>query len=100
MKVGLVGVGRMGRPVAGHIAAAGHDLIVYDRSVEARELAADSGLAVVSGLADFGEVEVLVTSLPATEHVEQVFLGHGNGPGLVSILAPGTVCVLRCPPSR
>ena len=89
MRVGFVGLGRMGLPMAKHIAAAGHELLVFDVSEEARLLAAEVGLTVASELVEFSNVEVVGTSLPATEHVEDVFLGNG---GLASILSAGTVC--------
>jgi 3-hydroxyisobutyrate dehydrogenase-like beta-hydroxyacid dehydrogenase len=89
MRVGFIGLGRMGYHMANHIAAAGHDLLVFDVLADARGRAADAGLSVASGLADFADVEVIGTSLPATEHVEAVFLGDE---GLLSVLAPGTVC--------
>jgi 3-hydroxyisobutyrate dehydrogenase-like beta-hydroxyacid dehydrogenase len=89
MRVGFVGLGRMGLPMAKHIAAAGHELLVFDVSEVARVRAAEIGLTVVTELAEFSNVEVLGTSLPATEHVEDVFLGDG---GLASILSAGTVC--------
>ena len=99
MRVGLVGLGRMGLPMAGRIANAGHDLIVYDILEEARSRAVERDLPVVSGLAEFNDVEVMVTSLPATQEVETVFLGLGQDAddqasvGLLSILSEGTVCV-------
>jgi 3-hydroxyisobutyrate dehydrogenase-like beta-hydroxyacid dehydrogenase len=89
MRVGFVGLGRMGLPMAKHIAAAGHELLVFDVSEAARLRAAGVGLTVASELAEFSNVEVVGTSLPATEHVEDVFLGNG---GLASILSAGTVC--------
>jgi 3-hydroxyisobutyrate dehydrogenase-like beta-hydroxyacid dehydrogenase len=89
MRVGFVGLGRMGLPMAKHIAAAGHELLVFDVAEAARLRAAGVGLTVASELAEFSNVEVVGTSLPATEHVEDVFLGNG---GLASILSAGTVC--------
>lgn len=89
MRVGFVGLGRMGLPMAKHIAAAGHELLVFDVSEPARVRAAEAGLTVAAELGEFGNVEVLGTSLPATEHVEEVFFGDG---GLALILSAGTVC--------
>jgi 2-hydroxy-3-oxopropionate reductase len=89
MRVGFVGLGRMGLPMAKHVAAAGHELLVFDVSEVARVRAGEAGLTVATELAEFSNVEVLGTSLPATEHVENVFFGNG---GLASILSAGTVC--------
>ncbi len=75
--------------MAKHIAAAGHELLVFDVSEAARVRAGEAGLTVATELAEFSNVEVLGTSLPATEHVESVFFGDG---GLAPILSARTVC--------
>jgi len=90
VRVGFVGLGRMGFPMASHILAAGHELVVHDTSAEASRRAAEAGMTPVSGLADFNNVEVIALSLPATEHVEAVVLGDS---GLISVLPEGAVCV-------
>ncbi len=88
MRVGFVGLGRMGHPIALHIAAAGHEVIAFDLSESARSKASDAGLDVAGELLDLADAELICSSLPATEHVEAVFLGDD---GLASKVAPGTV---------
>lgn len=90
MEVGFVGLGRMGHPMSSHVAEAGHDLVVFDLSGEARQRAADAGLNVADSPAALAESEVVCSSLPATEHVEEAYFGAD---GLAARLAPGTVCV-------
>ena len=34
MRIGFVGIGNMGTPMCGHIAKAGHDVVLYDVDVE------------------------------------------------------------------
>lgn len=75
--------------MASHIAAAGHDVVAFDLSDDARLKASDAGLHVATELAELADAELICTSLPATEHVEAVFLGEQ---GLAALLAPGTVC--------
>ncbi len=89
MRVGFVGLGRMGFPMVSHIAAQGHDVITFDVSEVARAKAAEAGLQVASELNELADAELVCSSLPATEHVEAVFLGTD---GLASMLGPGTVC--------
>jgi 3-hydroxyisobutyrate dehydrogenase len=65
MKIHFCGVGKMGLPMAGHLAAAGHTLTVSDPCAERRELALARGLNVVD---DDGKAiaaaHVVFSSLP------------------------------------
>ena len=86
MKVGMVGLGRMGLPMARHMAAAGHAVTCFDVSPDARRRAEAAGLTVVVGLEHLGNVELVCSSLPATAHALAVY---GQ---LVELLPGGTVC--------
>jgi 3-hydroxyisobutyrate dehydrogenase len=74
----------MGRPMAGHIARAGHSLTVFDVDVAAAQrLAADSIVQIAQGREDFRGSEVLVTMLPTGAIVRDVLVGpHGIAPEL------------------
>ncbi|NIM39834.1 MAG: NAD-binding protein [Hydrogenophaga sp.] len=61
MKVHVIGVGKMGLPMARHLLAAGHSVSVEDPSAERLALAREAGLGVADGLA---VAEVVVSSLP------------------------------------
>ncbi len=61
MKIHVIGVGKMGLPMARHLLAAGHSVTVEDPADERLALAREAGLAVADGLA---EAEVIVSSLP------------------------------------
>lgn len=61
MKVHVIGVGKMGLPMARHLLAAGHGVTVEDPSAERLALAREAGLAVADGLA---QAELVVSSLP------------------------------------
>jgi len=89
MRVAVIGLGRMGFPMAKHIAAAGHELIVNDAVQEALDRATGEGLTVgsVEAMADR---EVVCTSLPNTPHVRAVYTERG---AVFDAVPPGTVCV-------
>lgn len=89
MRVGFIGLGRMGGPMSGNVLAAGHDLIVHDAREEAARplLAAGAAWAATPRAAAAGR-EIVVTSLPAPRDVEDVLLGSG---GLLDGLEPGSV---------
>ncbi|MFC4337707.1 2-hydroxy-3-oxopropionate reductase [Salininema proteolyticum] len=76
-KVGFIGLGIMGAPMAGHLVKAGHDVTVFDLDKDAvaklesqGAKGADSIAAAVSG------AEAVVTMVPADPHVEAVYLGE------------------------
>jgi 3-hydroxyisobutyrate dehydrogenase-like beta-hydroxyacid dehydrogenase len=89
MRVGFIGLGRMGLPMAGRAAAAGHTVVGFDVSPDARSRAQASGLEVVDAIGGLGDAEAVFTSLPDTPDVEQVYGGDG---GVLDRVAPGTVC--------
>jgi 3-hydroxyisobutyrate dehydrogenase len=65
MKVHVIGVGKMGLPMARHLAAAGHSVTVSDPSLERCQLARAQGLEVsTSPAAALAAAEVVLSSLP------------------------------------
>ena len=65
MQVTVIGIGKMGLPMARHIATAGHAVVVYDNSAVARENAHAAGLQVLADLASaVRHAEVVLSSLP------------------------------------
>lgn len=65
MKVHVIGVGKMGLPMARHLAAAGHSVTVSDPSLERCQLARAQGLDVsTSPAAALAAAEVVLSSLP------------------------------------
>jgi 3-hydroxyisobutyrate dehydrogenase len=90
-RIGFIGVGNMGGPMALNLLKAGHGLKAYDlvpaslaRVAEAGALAAASPLDAATG------VDAVITMLPAGQHVRAVYLGEG---GLVAKARPGTLLI-------
>jgi 2-hydroxy-3-oxopropionate reductase len=83
MKVGFVGLGIMGRPMALHLAAAGHSLVVYGKRSVPDDVRA-AGASVVDTLADVARrADVVILMVPDTQDVEQVlFAADGIASGL------------------
>lgn len=76
MKVGFIGLGVMGGPMALNVLKGGHELTVYDRSAEAVARLVQAGAKAASSPKDVGAAsEIVVTMLPEPQHVEQVALG-------------------------
>ena len=79
MKVGFIGVGFMGQHMAKHILDGGHDLTIYDISETAAKNLVKAGAKSVSSPSEVAAVsEVIFTSLPTPQDVEQVVLGEGG----------------------
>ncbi|WP_207482656.1 NAD(P)-dependent oxidoreductase [Arenibaculum pallidiluteum] len=93
MRVGFIGIGNMGWPMAANIAKAGHAVTVHDGSAErmARFVAEHGGRAAET-LADLGGCEFVVTMLPTGQIVREVLTG-GAGGGLAPHLGAGTVVI-------
>ncbi|WP_406232199.1 NAD(P)-dependent oxidoreductase [Nocardia sp. NBC_01009] len=87
-KIGFVGLGIMGSPMAGHLVAAGHDVTGYDVGPTGLDkLKAAGGAAAASAAEAVRDKDIVITMLPQDEHVEQVFgdvLEHAN-PGTLYI---------------
>jgi len=79
MKVGFIGVGNIGAPIAGQLMKAGHSLTVHDLRREAAEALLSAG-AIWSESAALlaGECEVVATCLPGPAEMEQVCLGQAG----------------------
>lgn len=76
MKVGFVGLGVMGGPMAQNILKGGHSLTVYDLDPAAVKRLADAGANAAGSPRDVGAAsEVVVTMLPEPRHVREVVLG-------------------------
>jgi 3-hydroxyisobutyrate dehydrogenase len=96
MRVGFAGLGRMGRPMARNLAAAGHDLTIWNRSPgPAEALASELGCAVASTPAALSEgAEVVFTMLADDAASEAVHLGEDGlfaAPGPRAFVSMGTV---------
>ena len=77
MKIGFVGLGNMGAPMALNLLKAGHALNVFDLNAEAvQSLVAAGAKATVSPKAAATDVEYVITMLPAATHVKTVLTGE------------------------
>jgi 2-hydroxy-3-oxopropionate reductase len=85
LKLGFIGLGIMGAPMAGHLRAAGHALFVHTRSKVPDGLIAAGAVACPSARAVAQQADVVFTMLPDTPDVEAVLFGeHGVASGIVA----------------
>ncbi len=90
-KVGFIGLGNMGGPMAANIARAGYSLVVFDLNKEAYARLAGLEAAPVGSLKEVAaQSDVVFTSLPTVEASEAVWLGEE---GVVAAAREGQVFV-------
>ena len=88
-KVAFIGLGNMGGPMAHNLVKAGHTVTGFDLSADAlKALAAAGGTAASSAAEAVAGAEVVVSMLPASQHVAGLYLGEA---GLFSQLPAGTL---------
>ena len=78
MKVGFIGLGIMGRPMAGHLLSGGHELFLHTRGTAPSELTEKGGIACTSGREVAERADVVITMVPDTPDVEKVLFGPGG----------------------
>lgn len=89
-KIGFIGVGNMGGPMARNLIGAGHSLKVFDMSEEAVNFVVQSGAERAASVQDAAKgVEFVVTMLPVGGNVREVFLSDG----VVGAADPGTLFI-------
>ncbi|MEG0594251.1 MAG: 2-hydroxy-3-oxopropionate reductase [Christensenella sp.] len=90
-KVGFIGLGIMGKPMAKNLVKAGYDLIAYDVAAGAVQELKAAGAKAASSIKEVtDEAELIVTMLPNSPHVKEVVLGAG---GVLETAKAGTIIV-------
>lgn len=89
--IAFIGLGNMGGPMALNLLKAGHALRVHDLSPAALDSAKAAGAFAAASAADAATgAEVVISMLPASRHVEALYLGDD---GLLAAIAPGTLVI-------
>ena len=88
--IGFIGLGIMGRPMAGHLLAGGHSVFAFNRSPVKQELL-DQGARACGSPAEVAKSsDIIITMVPDTPDVEAVLFGES---GVAGGLAPGKTVV-------
>lgn len=91
MKIGFIGTGIMGAPMAGHLQAAGHDLLLLrHRSPLPKALVAGGAAECATAGEVARQAEIIILMLPDTPDVEHVLFGAD---GVASGLEPGKTVI-------
>src|ERR1035437_8949048 len=90
MRVGFIGLGRMGLPMARNLLKAGHEVAVYNRTRSRAEELQAEGARVAATPAEASSGAVLITMLADDAAVEEIIFGAGNA---IAALGPKAIHV-------
>jgi len=93
-RIGFIGIGNMGAPMAANLVRAGYAVIAYDVAAErARTFAAEHSAQATASLANLGKsADVIITMLPSGHEVRHVLLKAENG-ALAANLKAGSIVI-------
>jgi 3-hydroxyisobutyrate dehydrogenase len=90
-RIGFIGLGNMGLPMARNLVRAGHEVRAFDVAAAAVERARAAGAVAAAAAGDvLSGASAVITMLPAGEQVRDVYLGAA---GLIARAAPGTLLI-------
>ena len=75
LKIGFIGLGTMGAPMAGQLIKAGHQLFVYTRSKLAPEISSGGATQCLDAKDVAGRADIIIVMVPDTPDVEAVLFG-------------------------
>jgi 3-hydroxyisobutyrate dehydrogenase len=88
MRIGFIGLGNMGAPMASNLMKGGHTVLGWDLAEAARKgFAARGGTLAADGTAVLAGAEAIITMLPAGQHV------RGAYAGIIAAAAPGALLI-------
>lgn len=91
IKIGVIGLGIMGKPMAANLLRAGFPLTVFNRSRAKSESLVEMGAVVAESPQQLAQAsEVIITVLPDTKTVKQVLFGEN---GVAAGLQPASVVI-------
>ena len=90
-RIGFIGVGTMGLPMATNLLKKGFAVTAYDLNAAAVQAAVAAGMTAAASAAEaVAGADIVITMLPSSPHVESAYLGDG---GVVNAARKGTLCV-------
>ncbi len=90
-RIGFIGVGTMGLPMATNLLKKGFAVTAYDLNAAAVQAAVAAGMTAAASAAEaVAGADIVITMLPSSPHVESAYMGDG---GAVNAARKGTLCV-------
>src|SRR3546814_7337 len=89
--IAFIGLGNMGLPMCKNLLKAGHTVVGFDLQESYRDRVAAAGAKVAGSIAEaVGQAEVVMTMVPAGQHVRTAYQGEG---GILESARPGTFLI-------
>ena len=93
-RIGFIGVGNMGGPMAANLIKAGHTVTAFDLSTAAVDAAVAAGCSRAASAAACAKgQDVVITMLPAGPHVRAVYGAKGEQCSVIDSVDPGTLLI-------
>jgi 3-hydroxyisobutyrate dehydrogenase len=90
-RIGFIGVGTMGLPMAANLVKKGFAVTAFDLNTDAVKAAVAAGMTPAASAAEaVAAADIVVTMLPSSPHVESVYSGDG---GVINAARKGTLCI-------
>ncbi len=90
-RIAFIGLGNMGGPMVANLVKNGHSVRVFDLVPAAVQAAVDAGASAASSARDtLADAEVVISMLPASRHVEGVYLGDD---GILAAIPEGALVI-------
>jgi 3-hydroxyisobutyrate dehydrogenase len=90
-RIAFIGLGNMGGPMAANLVKNGHSVRVFDLVPAAVQAAVDAGASAAASARDtLADAEVVISMLPASRHVEGVYLGDD---GILAAIPAGALVI-------
>ncbi|MDE2430413.1 MAG: NAD(P)-binding domain-containing protein, partial [Burkholderiales bacterium] len=78
--IAFIGLGNMGAPMALNLRKAAYPLRVFDLAANAMQALSAAGAYAASSASDaVRDAAIVISMLPASRHVEHLYLGHNDG---------------------
>src|SRR6201999_3526669 len=99
-RIGWIGMGRMGFPMAERLLKAGHDVSIWNRTKSKAEPLAKSGGKIVDKLSELAGCDVVFSIVATGKDVEEVYFGdhgvtHGRNSGLPKVFVDCSTIALE-----
>ncbi len=92
--IGFIGLGNMGAPMAANLVKAGHRVRGYDVNTAAVQKLASAGVTMAASASEAArDADIVITMLPAGEHVREVWLHQG---GLIEAVKGAAPLLIDC----
>ncbi|MGO4259203.1 3-hydroxyisobutyrate dehydrogenase [Lysobacter sp. TAB13] len=90
-RIAFIGLGNMGGPMAANLLKAGYSVQVFDLSSAAVASAVAAGAGAAASAAEaVARAQIVISMLPASRHVEGLYLGDS---GLLAVIEPGALII-------